>query len=263
MIGRRVDRQPRRPWIEMQRGDPRLLVEAAIFQHHVGRAEQFARADATPRPALAAHLEQIGKVVVEQQREIEARGMIAVILQADALIGRAAPQEDRAHDVQRVLRQGQTVVAIDVGIGEVDRQRRIVVAHVGAEQERLHVLQHHFQPRQVAGVGVEQAVRPAGRGADVAMAVEHDEGVVMLERAPRPRRGPGHRNVERRFGDVLSGASGDDLRNDVSCHLNLWRLCLAPLRLERTHRNARTRLRTRGQAALVERRPISRATRSR
>ena len=33
-------------------------------------------------------------------------------------------------------------LAIDVGIGQVDRQSRIVVAQVGAQQERLHVLEH-------------------------------------------------------------------------------------------------------------------------
>src|SRR5262249_54439377 len=53
------------------------------------------------------------------------------------------------------------------------------------------------------GIGVEQAVGAAGRGADVAVAVDHDEGVAALERAPRPRRRSRRRNVERRFRDRL------------------------------------------------------------
>ena len=180
-----------------------------IFEHDIGGAEQLARADAAARPALAAHLEQIGEIIVEQQRQIEARRPVAVILQADALIGGAAPQEDRAHDVQRVLLQHQPAVAVDVGIGEIDGQRRIVVAQIGAEQQRLDVVEHHLEPGEIARIGVEQAVGPAGRGADVAMAVEHDEGVVVLERAARPRRRARHRNVERRFRDVLGGLDGD------------------------------------------------------
>ena len=35
------------------------------------------------------------------------------------------------------------------------------------------------------------------------MAVEHDEGIVVFERAARPGGLAGHRNVERRFRDLL------------------------------------------------------------
>ena len=113
-----------------------------------------------------------------------------MVLHADALIGRAAPEEDRAHDVQQVLLQHQAALAIDVGIGEIDGQGRIVVAQIGAEQQRLEIVEHELEPRKIARVGIKQAVRPAGGGADVAMAVEHDKGVVVLERATRPRGGP-------------------------------------------------------------------------
>jgi hypothetical protein len=37
---------------------------------------------------------------------------------------------------------------------------------------------------------IEQAVRPSGRSADVAVAVEHQEAIVSLHGAPQPRRGP-------------------------------------------------------------------------
>ena len=89
----------------------RLAVEPVIVQRHIGRTEQFAGTDAAARTLFAAHLEQIGKVVIEQQRQGEARGVLAVVLHADALIGRSAPQEDRAHDVQHVLLQHDPAIA--------------------------------------------------------------------------------------------------------------------------------------------------------
>ena len=61
------------------------------------------------------------------------RRPLAVILQSYPLVGGAAPQKDRAHDVQRVLLQHQSTVAVHVGIGEIDGQGRIVIAQVGAE----------------------------------------------------------------------------------------------------------------------------------
>ena len=104
----------------MQGGNAGLTVEPGVFQHDIGGTEQAAGAHSPARPALAAHLEQIGEIIIEQQREIEARLPVAVILQGDALVGRAAPQKDRAHDVQRVLLQRQPAVAVDVGIGQID-----------------------------------------------------------------------------------------------------------------------------------------------
>ena len=142
-----------------------------------------------------------------------------MVLHADPLIGGAPPQEDRAHDVQHVLAQHDPPLVIDVGIGEIDRERGIVVAQIRTEQQRLHLVQHQFEPGEIAGVGVEQSVRPAGGSADVAMAVEHDEGVVMLERAPRPGRGPGHRDVERRFLDLFHDPGRHDLGYGFGCHV--------------------------------------------
>jgi len=52
------------------------------------------------------------------------------------------------------------------------------------------------------------------------MAVEYDEGVVVLERAAGPRRRSRHRNVEWRFRNVLGGMTGNQL-SDFGCHLDL------------------------------------------
>jgi hypothetical protein len=59
------------------------------------------------------------------------------------------------------------------------------------------------------------------------MAVEHDKGVVMLERTPRPRRGSGHRNVERLFRELFNDPDGRQLRDDFSCHLDLEQYVIA------------------------------------
>src|SRR5258708_26948503 len=99
MIVRRVDRKPRRLGIEMQRGDTRLIVEPLILEHDIGRTENLARTGASAPTPLAAHLEQIGEIVVKQQRQVEARRPVTVILQLDALVEGTAPQKARTHDV--------------------------------------------------------------------------------------------------------------------------------------------------------------------
>ena len=223
MIDGGIDGKARRSRIEMQRGAAGYVVKSLVVQHHTGRAEQFARADAAARALFAADPEQIGEIVVKQKCQIEARQAIAMILQADALIGCPVPEKDRAHDMQHVLGQHDPIVAIDVGIAEVDSQGRVVVAQIGAEQQRLHVIQHQLQPGEIARIGIEQAVRPAGGSADVAVTVKHDEGVIVLERTPRPRRGARHRNIERLFRNDRIGRAGrgDDRSDDLGCHVDL------------------------------------------
>ena len=54
-----------------------------------------------------------------------------------------------------------------------------------------------FEAREIARVVMEQAVRSAGRRADIAVAVHDDEGVAGFERAPRARRRIRDRDVER------------------------------------------------------------------
>jgi len=60
-----------------------LVIEPPVFQQDVCRTQQFAGADAPARALFAAHLEQIGEVVVEQQRQLEARRPVAMVLHAE------------------------------------------------------------------------------------------------------------------------------------------------------------------------------------
>src|ERR1700743_915828 len=107
--------------------------------------------------------------------------MAIMVLDANALIGRTAPQKYRPHDMEYVLLQDETSVAIDIGVAEIDGQRGIIVPQIGPKQQRLDIGQEKFQPRDIAGISIEQTVRTAGRSADIAVTVEHDERVVMLE----------------------------------------------------------------------------------
>jgi hypothetical protein len=213
--GSNVDRKPGRPRLEMQCSAARLAIQTVIFKCCVGRAEQFAGSDAPAWAFLAAHCEQVCKVVVEPPRQVEARGTFAVVLHADALIGGAAPPEDRAYDVQHVFLQHDPALTIHIGLGEIDGQRGIVIAQARAGQQRLHFVQRQFEPGEIAGVGVEKTIGSAGGRTDVAMAVEHHERVVMFERTARASGGPGHRCGEWRFRDVFDDL-GLQLGHDFS-----------------------------------------------
>ena len=60
----------------------------------------------------------------------------------------------------------------------------------------------------MARVAKENAVRSAGRRADVGMTVEHGEAVTVLEGAAGPCGGSGRRNVERGFRNLLDQRRG-------------------------------------------------------
>ena len=121
MISHGIDRKPRRSRVEVQRSAARFAIKPVILERDVGRTKDFAEPDAPARTPFAAHFEQIREVIVEQQRQVKARQPVTMILHTDSLIGRSTPQKDRAHDMQHVLLQHNPAIAIDIGIGEIDR----------------------------------------------------------------------------------------------------------------------------------------------
>jgi len=56
-------------------------------------AARVLRLPAPPGPAHPAHLEQIGEITAECQRQVDPDGTLAVIAQRDPLMGRAPPEE--------------------------------------------------------------------------------------------------------------------------------------------------------------------------
>src|SRR5262249_20742138 len=56
---------------------------------------------------------------------------------------------------------------------------------------------------QKAGVAMKESIGAAGRRADIAMAIDDDERIAVLERAPRPRGRAGRRNVEPCLGNKI------------------------------------------------------------
>ena len=77
--------------------------------------------------------------------------------------------------------------------------------------KRTLAVDQQFQPGEIAGVLVEQPVRPPERVEDIAVVVEHGEGIGMLDRSgPAVGQGTDRRNVElMRVGNAGSGnASG-------------------------------------------------------
>jgi hypothetical protein len=162
-----VHRQTLRRRIERQGGAPQPGVEPAIAEHDLIVAAQFGGGAAAPVALGAAHLEQVGEVVLEQDADLQLDRLIAVIAKAQPLIGGAAPQEHRAQNVHVVLFQEDALIGDDVRIGQVDEQRRIVVAQIGAEQKRRHAVHEDFEAGQIARVEVKQAGGSPRSGGDV------------------------------------------------------------------------------------------------
>ena len=139
------------------------------------------------------------KSLAKASDSVSCTSVRAVVGERDALAQGAVAQIDRARDMHGVLQQDDPAVGVDVGVGEIDVVVEIVVLDRRAQQQRLGAVDHQLQVREVARVAVEQAIGAAAGGADVAVAVEHGKGVVVLERAPRARGGAGSRDVEGRF----------------------------------------------------------------
>ncbi len=128
-----VGRQLLRPRIEGQRGPPRFSIESLVDQQGLVIAGQFRGCDAAAVAVRTAHLEQVREVVLEQNGKPQVDGPVAVVADAEPLIGRAAPQKNRAQDMHGVFFQAELLIGLNIGIGQIDEKRGIVVTEVGAE----------------------------------------------------------------------------------------------------------------------------------
>ena len=113
--------------LEQHRRPPPFAVEALVVQRDPAFANLGGR-DAAAGAAHSPHLEQVGEVAGEGERQPDLERTIAVVLDAQALVGGAAPEKKRSHDVQHVLGQHQLLIEIDVGIGQIDGENGVVVA---------------------------------------------------------------------------------------------------------------------------------------
>ena len=116
------------------------VVEALVLQQHLVGIRDAGLRFAAALAALAPGLEQVGEIVAEADRELDRDRLIGVILHRNALVGARLPQKRGADDVQRVFRQHDAIVVIDVGIGEIHAECGIVVTNARAEQQRRHAL---------------------------------------------------------------------------------------------------------------------------
>ena len=91
-----------------------------IAQHHLVVAAKLLGGGAAAFAVRAAHFEQVGKIVLEQDRQRQLDRAVAVIAHAQPLIGGAAPEEHRAQNVHAVLLQDDALVGDEIGIGQID-----------------------------------------------------------------------------------------------------------------------------------------------
>src|SRR5207248_7791864 len=88
--------------------------------------------------------------------------------------------------------------------GEIDGQQRVVLARIGAEQQRPVVIEIKLQLRQVARVAVVEPVRAAAVSCDIAKMVEDGEGVTVLQ-DPGARLAKGAGRFDAELGFAFAG----------------------------------------------------------
>ena len=113
-------------------------------------------------------------------------GTVGVIAKTDPLIADSLPKEFGALNRNRVARQQNDAVNMDIGIGKITGESGIVVLNHRTQQQRSFALEPEFVPGQKAGV-VE--IEPFGSGADdanVAIIVEDRESIAIFQGPQRP-----------------------------------------------------------------------------
>ena len=99
------------------------------------------------------------------------------------LVIRRPPYELPAVHINQLALQRAAIDANRIGIGEVDRQQRVVLGLAGAQQQRAIAVEPQLELRQEARVLVIEAVGAARIADHVAKLAQHGKGVAMLQDA--------------------------------------------------------------------------------
>ena len=82
----------------------------------------------------SANLEKIAKIGGKANLDAKTSGAIRVIAKTDPLITDCLPKEFGAFDRNRIARQRNDAVRMNIGVGKIDRERSIVVLNDRAQQ---------------------------------------------------------------------------------------------------------------------------------
>ena len=207
--------------LELDAGLAQPVVEAGVGEGHRVVLDCRRVQGAAARALGAAHLEDVGEVGGEGDREGEAAGLGVVVADRHPLEGAGVPEEAGAADVDEIPGDQPNSVGVgDLGVGEVADEHRVVVADGGAEQQRPVAVHRQVEVREVAGVAVKDALRAAGARQRVAVVVEDAEGVAVLHR-PRPpllqRGGDRDEELRERLRDGCGDGGGRRGSDGVQC----------------------------------------------
>jgi len=130
-------------------------------------------------PQGSAHLEDVGEVRGEIQRQRQKHILDAMVDHADPLEHPAVPDEAAALDMQDPGRRRPSAHRRKGAVGRVAGEIDIVLADARTQPRRPREPCGQHQPREDPGVIDEQAVGPA---LEVAPSVGHQKGVAVLQR---------------------------------------------------------------------------------
>jgi hypothetical protein len=165
------------------------LIEPVIAERHPRSDDR----DRQVRPALAARvatdLEDVGRVVGQLELDLDRRGVLRVVDDAQPLLERLAGQQPLARDPERPVRQLPSLAAlrgrvpVDARVREVDRAPE-VAARGALQEHRTHTADAEDLARQDPGVAEVQP-QPARVRVDVPERVGQQEQVLVLEHLDR------------------------------------------------------------------------------
>src|SRR4030095_13725178 len=140
----------------------------------------------------SAHLEDVGKVSPEPDAKFHLRRIRSVVMQPQTLLQRFLPEDLRAENVHRAARDGDLILAQDIGVHEIDGENCVIILDRRAEQKRARLFEGEGEGGNKSSVLVIKAQLAPAKAFDVSEAVENGKAVVGLEHAGAivdPRRG--------------------------------------------------------------------------
>ena len=173
--------EPRGGRREGQRDRADEVVEPPIGEPHGAAVDGGRQELSPPGTRVAPDLEDVHEVGGEGQRQRQLVRLAGERLHQQQLVELAGVHGRPAGNAQRAARQQHLRSQQDVGVGEIDRRLHGVLGHAGVEHDGPMPVHAQLELAQEAGAVDVEAELAVGHVRQVAPAIGHQEGLVVLE----------------------------------------------------------------------------------
>src|SRR5581483_12336269 len=162
-------------------GAAQHVIQAFIGERNAVLIDLVVEPLSSPLPLHAPYFKDVGEIRPNRNTEGNYDLLQPIIHELEFFIAGALPEKFRPQQVQRVARNRNRVAMVNVYIGQIGAQDKVIRFDRGTEQQRTRVPQINDELGKIARTAEEDALFAQAKRFDVAITIKDRKRLPVLE----------------------------------------------------------------------------------